>query len=265
MFILLFAVAEERGEVLGFISFGTAGNDLWLYDNMKNSILLFPLDSILANQQYRTDQEYTLQNRYYYAGYVDTNQIVANGDYESDYMLAFVDVKSGATTRKILPYAADPTGVSSSFDKIAHESLFFLKPSGEKGVLAHRYADRVDVVDLKTEKVTVITGPEGFSPELTKMETPDGYAMASRNTQTRFAFLSGKSTNKYIYLLYSGYHEDTEHKYNGSFIYVYDWEGKPVKKILLQEDIMDFAVTSDDKKIYTHDPKAYSIKVANIP
>jgi hypothetical protein len=89
----------------------------------------------------------------------------------------------------------------------------------------------------------------------------DGKEVAARDNNTRFAFLRGKVTNRYIYLLYSGYNSESEHLHYGQQLFVYDWQGKPVEKIALQDDVLDFAVTADDKVLYTYHPRSKYIKI----
>jgi hypothetical protein len=88
--------------------------------------------------------------------------------------------------------------------------------------------------------------------------------MISRNNNTRFAAVSVKATDNHIYVLFSGNREEETLPYYGKNIYVFDWDGAPVKKIALKDYINDFVVTSDDSRIYTFNPQTKLLKTAEI-
>ena len=60
------------------------------------------------------------------------------------------------------------------------------------------------------------------------------------------------TTEDYVYTLYSGrsLKEYGLKCFQGNLIHVYDWEGKLVKKLQLDIDIKQMAVTKDNRKIY---------------
>lgn len=59
---------------------------------------------------------------------------------------------------------------------------------------------------------------------------------------------------KYIYLLFSGNNVRSPRRFYGNRIFVFDWDGKPVKQIHLKNDVIGLTVSSDDKSLYTINP-----------
>jgi hypothetical protein len=192
--------------------------------------------------------------------------LLASGDYDSplDYKIAMVNLNTGKTSGHMIPYSSDPSKPFSREDKMAYESFLYIKPLKDKAVIACRYADQIEIIDIKSQQAKIIRGPEGFEPKLAVMIGNGGKKISTRDSETRFAFLTGKVTNQFIYLLFSGYTDQTEHRDYGSTIYVYDWNGKPIKSFLFKNDIKDFAVTTNDSLIYTFNPKTKFVSVANI-
>ena len=92
------------------------------------------------------------------------------------------------------------------------------------------------------------------------MEDHLGEDVSARGPQTRYAFVTGATTDQFIYLLYSGNNHQGKYRSYGKYIYKYDWEGNPIERLELPEYTRDFAVTSDDRIIYTYDPKDKVIK-----
>ena len=65
-------------------------------------------------------------------------------------------------------------------------------------------------------------------------------------------YIDACTTEDYVYTLYSG-RSLKEHGlkcFQGNLIHVYDWEGKLVKKLQLDIDIKQMAVSKDNRKIY---------------
>src|SRR5690606_2836991 len=89
-------------------------------------------------------------------------------------------------------------------------------------------------------------------------------SVMERTEKTRFAFVTGSVTNKYIYLLYSGKLNLVVNPNFGRIIYVYDWDGNPIKEIVLDRDIMSLTVSEDDKTLYAYDPNTGFIMESNI-
>ncbi|MDB9755723.1 TolB-like 6-bladed beta-propeller domain-containing protein, partial [Winogradskyella sp.] len=50
----------------------------------------------------------------------------------------------------------------------------------------------------------------------------------------------------------------------GNIIYVYTWDGKPIKKLLLAHYILDFIVLSDDSAIYAYNPSKKSLEFSTL-
>lgn len=79
-----------------------------------------------------------------------------------------------------------------------------------------------------------------------------GFALL-RNSNAKYGYPDLKTTDNFIYLLYSG---RTMDEYPDSFnesehVLVFDWEGNPVKHYQLDNPVVSFAVSNDDKTLYS--------------
>jgi len=252
----------KTGQSLGFLSSGIMANYIWVFDLNKQEVIFSSLDS--RSGKTIEIKESGLPLSYYSVQMIDDTTLIGSGDYDSDYKLAKYNLAKSTVQEQLVPYNYEGTKETAREDKMAYESFLFLKPTGNKCVLACRYADQIEVVDLDSRKSKLIKGPEGFEPDVMVMVGSDGKKLSARNADTRFAFVNGKVTDKYIYLLYSGNKEDSGHFNYGKYIYVYDWNGTPVKKIELKDYISDFVVTKDDNFIYTYNPVTKFLQTAKL-
>lgn len=253
----------KAGQSLGFISYGSFDQYLWVHDLVKKKLIVLNMDSALRAKNPGLP-ELSIPAFYYSVQMLSNSKVIVSGDYESQYKISILGLPSNVVEKQLIPYATDSLVIYPRAKKMAYESFLFLKPSGDKCVLAARYADQIELVDLATQKSQIIKGPKGDEPEMVTMKSNDGKELSTRGPDTKYGFVRGKMTNRYIYLLYSGNHDDTEHLFYGKYIYVYDWNGKPVKKIELEDYVLDFAVTSNDSLLYSFDPVTNFIKVSKL-
>ncbi len=136
--------------------------------------------------------------------------------------------------------------------KESYEGPLFVRPDFSKYVIACGYTDQIEIYDPKRDSSKIIRGPLGFKPTFTTMTGGDGKEVAGHNNQTRNAFIRGATTDRYIYLLYSGRTETVSYSFYGKFIYVYDWQGTPMAKFELSDYMSGIGVTSDNMILYAY-------------
>ncbi|MBA7556081.1 hypothetical protein ES705_48779 [subsurface metagenome] len=129
--------------------------------------------------------------------------------------------------------------------------------------MTYRYTDVIEIFDVKKKTCKTIKGPEGFDVEFDVRNFP-GYYFMGKNEKTRKAFVSGTVSDNYIYILYSGCLRDEENWSYGQSIYIYDWEGNPVKKIILDRSVYTIGVSEDDSRLYSYDLQTGFLIYANI-
>lgn len=254
---------RKQDQAMAFLSYGVSDQNLWVFDIIKNQILITDLDSI-AHGKSKFKQNLDMPVFYYSVQLANNHELIGSGDYDDDYRLTKTNLLTGEKLKQLGSYNTDSTNHFTRGQKTAYESFLFLEPSQNKAVLAGRYSDRIQIFDLNNGSDKVIKGPENYEPEVLVLTGGDGKEISTRGQNTRYAFVSGKTTDKYIYLLYSGNNHESQHLHYGKYIYVYDWKGNPVEKITLSDYALDFVVTHDDSKIYTYNPKSKHIKSANL-
>jgi len=256
------------GKVAGALSGGCYKGTYWLHDvSMKKIVVATPsknsagADTVLL-------QEYAMPDFYFSTALIDNQQLLASGSYDAKYRLVKINLQNGLSFRKYGTYSDPPENVPSNSWKQSYESFIFTNPGGTKAALACRYTDQVEFIDLATQQCSIVKGPENY-PETFNTINANGRDMLERTAETRFAFTNGTASDNFIYLLYSGNHE-VEGAGNlnstGKIIYVYDWEGRPVRKYTTSIFISCIAVTPDDSLLYGYDSdtkKVVKTKISN--
>ncbi len=251
----LLPMGRKPGESIAFLSYGIFGNELWVHDVVKKKIIFTSI-----TDPSKEGREVNIPHFFYWLNPLTENTFLGIGDYSSDFKFSIFDLAQQKTVDSLAPY---PKGFPQA-RKNAYESFLFSAPSANVYVLAARQADRVEFYDFEKNSDKVSKGPEGFEPDMDIMKTPDGREISAINKNTRFAYVRGHTTDKYVYLLYSGSKRTDENAELGKSIFVFDWEGNPVKRLNLKTGIVDFVVTSDDKTLYVSNPLTKSIEISYI-
>ncbi|MEX6690957.1 BF3164 family lipoprotein [Danxiaibacter flavus] len=256
---------RKYGQAMGFLSSGVLSDgNIWAYDINKKTVVFNKFKNILDTSSVILEKNLT-SGFYRSLKLLDDSTAIGSGNFNSDNKIDFLNLSAdGKPECGIVPYGHDANTPASNYDKSAMENFLFIKPSHDRCVLAYRYTDKIEIVNLKTGESRMVYGPDGFDPQMNKMTGPDGKEIAICGNNTIVAFLTGMTTENYIYLLFSGRKFFTENFTYGNSIYVYSWDGNPVKKINLSEDIQAFAVSSDDASIYTYDAVKKQIRIGKL-
>ena len=238
---------RRDGQSMAFLSYGIYGDKLWVFDIVKNKFIVSQITE--AESKYDLPIN-TISTFYYGIQPLKNETFLGTGDYDSDYRAAIVDTRNNNVIRQIDSY---PKNISRG-QKMAYESFLFVNPIRDKAVLAARFTDRVQIIDLKTETSTVLNGPANFKPSVDFMTGNDGKEISYSNDKGKYAFVKGKTTDDFIYLLFSGNNQNGPNRHYGKIIYIYSWDGKPEKKLILPDYILDFVISSDNSTIYTCNP-----------
>ena len=253
-----------KGQGLGSLSAGIHNNVLWMYDLNLNKIIFLDLKTSSFPTDAHIYKEYPFSKKYYNIQFLSNTTIIANGNYQTPTIIQEVDLNSGKITADYGVLDSVPENIPFYAWKHANESLMVLNPAGSKAVLTHLFNDHIEIFDVNSHKSITVSGPENYKLEFEPMKSDDGQDLIQRNERSRLAFTNVVGTDKFIYALYSGENRSNPNSIYGKIVYVYDWDGKPIKKINLDRYVSSLAVSNDDKTLYAFDVVSKYIVTAKI-
>lgn len=134
---------------------------------------------------------------------------------------------------------------------MAYQGTFHSNPSKNKAVYAVNSApivffykiDEGNFIEVKK----YIWGFPSYKPEIT-----DNSTSVVTSKDDKRGFVDAYATDKYVYLAYSGksYRDFDLKAYSADILYVFDWEGNPVRKYYLNTDITCLCVSDNDDMMY---------------
>lgn len=255
-----------KNKIIAPMSYGLHNqNKLWVHDISLNKVLILPLenknnfDSILEHQSYKIPEfSYSIQ-------LLQENKILKSGLFNVKEYLQIAQLENATVEKTIGVFKKPSEKHTLNIWKAAYEGFLFLKNDERKAVIACRYTDRIEIFDLELNTMKKIIGPLKFDPVFfSKNENSHDNFIMSRTEKTTFGYLGGSVTNKYIYLLFSGKLQKEENFNLSNEIFVFDWEGNPIKKLLLDRVVSHIAVSDDDKIIYASDPNLNLYVTSNL-
>lgn len=243
-----FGKGKGPSQVIGPRAFGVNSNRLWVQDITLNKVFTIDLRKAINTNASVSFNEYPHENQYYMIDFKDSLHYFGVGSVNSGFKIQEIDLNSGKVVNEYGKIEKTPKNIPLQLFKSAYQSFIFAKPTGDKLVLPYRYLDAIEIFNVKTRSSVAIHGPEGYDVEYMPLNNGAG-----RTQKTRIAFVNGTVTNEYIYLAYSGKTENSSNPYYGNCIYIYDWDGNPVRMLVLNKYIQGLVVTKDNKILYAFD------------
>lgn len=251
---------KDVKQILGLTNIGVYNNSLYLNDFTAKKMMVLNKNNAIRDSSNLEIKEFSFKStRYYRSLLVDDLQCVCTGSEKSKYKIQIIDLPSGKIIEEFGMLKKRPKKIPLHIIAKASATQTFLRPKRDKIVLAYIHTDVIEIFDINTKKSISLKGPEIFDIEFKNYQN-----RWFETEKTKVAFIGGSVTNKYIYLLYSGKYFSDETAFKGKFIFVYDWELKPIKRIKLNLEVSHISISNDDKTIYSYDKNRKNIIYAEL-
>ena len=238
---------RARGEVLGAfdIDYYPDKNSLAVLDISNSKILTCAIDSINIEGYYPFNCYDLRVSGYSYF----TNMSILNssvcflGCFDNIRCLQYeLNTSQPIDSIKYFPGIND--NVINRFINQAYMGTIQSNQLLNKFVIGCRYADQLEIYDLKEDKVLYIKGPLKFEPDYQIVNTNSGKVL-SHSDNERKGYVDVASDSEYIYALYSGRTIQEGKSAYGKEIRKFTWDGKYIMSYLLDRYILSFDLGAD--------------------
>ena len=160
----LIETGQGYGQVVGAMSAGVIQkNKVWVHDVVLDKLVTAELLKNKAGKDSAVLKEYRLPRFFYSVQLATGNRLLGAGAQLTPSKVEELDLVSGKDIEQYGAFDKEPPGVPFGSWKHAQEGFLFLKPAGEKMVLASRFSDRIEIFDLTTKTSKLLTGLSRFS------------------------------------------------------------------------------------------------------
>ncbi|MGV8096490.1 MAG: BF3164 family lipoprotein [Mangrovibacterium sp.] len=126
-----------------------------------------------------------------------------------------------------------------------------IHPQDGRICLSYNRTDLLEFYDSDGILKKRIHGPDHFFPVIAQGKKGEGIGVYSIEGKTRDGYFSPVAFDNSLFLLYSGkFFDRNDTMYLVNQIFVFDWDGNPIKRFILDIPIFWFTVDEKQKKIY---------------
>jgi len=225
-------------------------NERWLYmsDNNLNCIFKFNLSGYFKT---KTTQ---IELLHQYNGRQMKNHAINDTTFLS-FMITFFDKEVRVFYRKYFSTSDRLEEIEltrknvngyEEFDKLW--SAEYIRPDKKKMAMAMIHCNRIHIFDLEEFRNNITLVPKNqLNISLSELVKQDPL-------KTTIYYISTKATQDYIFALFQNIRiSDYQQRLNKMEIHVFDWNGYPVFKLVVNEYINDFCVDWGTKIMYAFD------------
>jgi len=224
------------------ISYDSRSHDAWIYDISLTRLTRIVTPRGAARLGYADKSiQLAVQGIATDAAWLDSTRLLAPGFFQ-DARLATLD----GSGRRVGGIGRSSTEWSRTYPQESQARLA-LHPNGHLAVLADRYRDQIELIDLDRATTTTVQGPVAL---------PHGSGPPGLDD---VAYVDVTVTSRSIFGLFSGRGVATfgQRASFGSCVHVFDWDGTFEAALRLSGDVIAIAVTEDGSAIYAlrHEPR----------
>lgn len=168
--------------------------------------------------------------------------------------------RSGGVVRMVgrAPPHPGAAAVPTTVLQHAYEGPVTVSPDRSRFAVGTRQGDRLELFAADGTQIAEVTGSTGFLPRFEVNARAEGVSMAVGD-DLRGGYVDLASTRDRIYALFSGVllRDAPDNVFFGREVHVFDWSGRMLARLRLDEPGLGIAVTPDETQFFTirHDPE----------
>lgn len=251
----LYKVGRGPEEFIGVCSSGFMDDKFWMFDSQNNTLAI--IENLINNptilSTYKVEPPIRIVNLLNNCSFVTLGFGSGTKNRFDNYNFIDNKVTTGYgninTLKNFIKITSGKHNYPLMMEKNVFASFFSVKPDKSKFVAAYAYFDAIEIYNTTGELKICLRGPTDKFPQLEVYHEGGGSGVITpRNTKVGYSQVI--STDNYIYALYSG-ENIFEHGFSAKSLFVFDWNGTPIKKFKLSHPIETFCVDEKNTIIYS--------------
>ena len=232
-------------------------------DRSKLKIFKFNIDSMLNKKNYLPSEYVNLPKNFANASQIRVvNDSLIFGLGMREYSAVIINEK-GEIIDTIGQIPNKPENINSNMHRNLYMKFMTYNNNQKKFAISYFNFDKLNVYKLNGKRIFKIYGPDFIKTSYNDIKSPGA---------PRTAYWNMYSDNNYIYGLYSGkkgYEKDNS-SFNGikqnhpKKIFIYDWQGKPKLKVVLDRESVDFTIDKNSNRLIAVSFKDRTLVVYNL-
>lgn len=242
------------GEILNISPLQLYNDLLYVFDVNSQTYYALDMENTIKEKRQVLSDSWSLRSGDEAEDYFDkpffltrfSGGILATGMFRDGSWYGLLDkngkIKSGIP---LIEFKSTKNLTDTELSAFQLSSLISVKPDGSQGICAQVFCGAFSIFDIEGEKLNEKIRIIYYDP---KFHPSDGTMISPRHDRENVeAFYGAKSTDDYIFLLYSGkaIADRSDPTYECRNLLVYDWNGNPVKRYELKNSISSIFISGD--------------------
>ncbi|MBA5651755.1 BF3164 family lipoprotein [Bacteroides fragilis] len=237
---------DAPAEMLSPVDFDVVNDTLQIYDSGKQKISFYALSDLSYGNVENICRQLSIN--------VMASSVICTTDHsfyylgETNRMYGFINSKIDTS---YIDFPEDYRMLNSGLKHLLFQGHLRCSPNFDRLVYAASRFGYLQVLSPQENgSLSLVKDYFVQQPIFRDCSSQDMTAMSlSRENQSGFNDLS--VTDELIFALYSGRRANEERSYFANQVWVFDWDGNPVKKMILPQDAWSIYVDQETNKLYT--------------
>lgn len=220
-----------------------------LNDRNRFRMESYDLDDIRTSEKPDCHQvTHNLNGNYQIIAQIDSDRYVGTGLFRGKYALQLSGQEEVMESGIGFPEDEENQNVSYTTLAMAYQGRFLKHPHQNKFLSTSLNAFSFDIIEVTEENaIKLIKRIHHWGPSFTG--SSGRVVSAAMKKGNKFGCLDAAISQDHIYILFSGKSNLQEDSQDSNIIYVYDWNGNPVKSLNLDQQISKIAVDQYDQAL----------------
>jgi hypothetical protein len=184
---------------------------------------------------------------------VNDTLFLGAGTYQSKYQFVLFNSKNDILDYGIEIYNSDESSYNIYHKFLSNQGVLQKHPTKNKFVYSINYSSNIDFIEVRNNEIHSINSLRLRNPK----NSPYSDGEINRilpDEKSPIGYIDIATDENYIYALYTDKKMVKENgmgnTFSSNYMLVFDWEGKPVKKLLFKDDVHYIAINEKKRKIY---------------
>lgn len=227
-------------------SFQKMKDDLFIYDIVKKRVYKVDLllnDSTISLSEYKS---FNMEERPFIVHLLDSG-IIASGIFSDMWIAGFSDAGNTLSSLEFPDFESNHNFTNIDLSTVYLSTLIAVNPNEQKVICATQKGGFLAFANLSVEGMREYKRVNYYAPMVKKVSDRIAF---DRNNKVGFCGVA--CSDNYVFALYSGRTFNTHGllSHYCEHVLVYDWQGKPVKHLILDKPLFSMNYDAQSNKLY---------------
>lgn len=231
------------------LSFVKGTQSLQLYDIAKKTLMEYDIQAFVRDIQPRSIHKIKLKQQILEDITRDKQSNIIAPLFRGTHRLALLN-QQGEEIRQLGSYPETKADFTDVEKREMFQFSYTVTPDG-RIILCYNWTDLIEIYSSEGILLHRLHGPDQFISPFQEIHKEKVIIARPQKGEQREGYYNPVVVGDTFFILYNGNKVDSEnYDENSRQLFIFDWNGKPLKRLLLDQGILTFTVDSINKKIY---------------